>query len=67
MVFSANVSVHVRHELKKDDDISSFLFGGPDIICVFESRSGLKPENFVPSPKDNYSRVWNHAAEGSRA
>ncbi|KAK1599077.1 uncharacterized protein LY79DRAFT_665618 [Colletotrichum navitas] len=59
--------VHVGQKLKSGDDISSFLFGGPDIICVFESRSGLEPENFVLSPKDNYSRVCNHTAEGSRA
>ncbi|GKT53841.1 phosphatidylserine decarboxylase [Colletotrichum tofieldiae] len=56
MVSSVKLSVHVGQELKKGDEISTFLFGGSDIICVFESRAGLKPENFVPSPKDDYSR-----------
>ncbi|KAK1981356.1 phosphatidylserine decarboxylase-domain-containing protein [Colletotrichum cereale] len=56
MVSSVKLSVHVGQELKKGDEISTFLFGGSDIICVFESRAGLKPENFIPSPKDEHSR-----------
>ncbi|KAK1964712.1 hypothetical protein LY78DRAFT_682284 [Colletotrichum sublineola] len=37
--------VHVGQELKKGDEISTFLFGGSDTICVFESRADLKPKN----------------------
>ncbi|OHE95464.1 phosphatidylserine decarboxylase [Colletotrichum orchidophilum] len=56
MVSSVKLSVRAGQKLKKGDEISTFLFGGSDIICVFEPRARLTPEHFVPSPKDDYSR-----------
>ncbi|KXH48868.1 phosphatidylserine decarboxylase [Colletotrichum nymphaeae SA-01] len=63
MVSSVKLSVRVGQKLKKGQEISTFLFGGSDIICVFEPRAKLTPEHFVPSPKDDYSRYGSVLAK----
>ncbi|OLN88246.1 Phosphatidylserine decarboxylase proenzyme 3-like protein 1 [Colletotrichum chlorophyti] len=56
MVSSVKLSVKAGDVVRKGDEISTFLFGGSDIICVFEPRAGLTPADFRPSPKGDYSR-----------
>ncbi|RSL38713.1 hypothetical protein CEP53_014639 [Fusarium sp. AF-6] len=56
-VSSVNMTVKVDDKLEKGDEISYFAFGGSDIICVFQDKAGLKPKDFVPSPKGTYSKM----------
>ncbi|CAM1503552.1 Fc.00g011430.m01.CDS01 [Cosmosporella sp. VM-42] len=57
MVSSVKLSVREGDVLKKGDEISTFLFGGSDIICVFQSKAGLTVDDFVPSQGRTYSKT----------
>ncbi|KAJ6438784.1 phosphatidylserine decarboxylase [Purpureocillium lavendulum] len=56
-VSSVKLTVKKGDVLKKGDEISCFLFGGSDIICVFQAKAGLSVNSFVPSPGHTYSKV----------
>ncbi|UNI18327.1 hypothetical protein JDV02_004601 [Purpureocillium takamizusanense] len=56
-VSSVKLSVKKGDVLKKGDEISCFLFGGSDIIVVFQAKAGLKVDNFVASSGDTYSKM----------
>lgn len=56
-VSSVKLTVKEGDDLKKGDEISYFKFGGSDVICVFQGKAGLKPEDFVPSKNDTYSKT----------
>ncbi|KAM4056772.1 phosphatidylserine decarboxylase domain-containing protein [Hirsutella rhossiliensis] len=57
MVSSVKLSVRKGDVVKKGDDISCFLFGGSDIICVFQAKAGLQVEDFVVSAGGTYSKM----------
>ncbi|KAL0930307.1 phosphatidylserine decarboxylase [Colletotrichum truncatum] len=54
MVSGVKLTVREGDKIKKGDEISTFLFGGSDIICVFQKQAGLKVEDFIASPKDEF-------------
>ncbi|KAH6880634.1 phosphatidylserine decarboxylase-domain-containing protein [Thelonectria olida] len=56
-VSSVKLSVKKGDVLNKGDEISCFMFGGSDIICVFQGKAGLKVDDFVSSKGDTYSKV----------
>ncbi|KND87800.1 Phosphatidylserine decarboxylase proenzyme 3 [Tolypocladium ophioglossoides CBS 100239] len=56
MISSVKLSVREGDVLDKGDEISHFLFGGSDIICVFQAKAGLQPRNFVKTEKE-YSKM----------
>ncbi|KAI2778681.1 hypothetical protein F4815DRAFT_476269 [Daldinia loculata] len=55
VVSSVKLLVRKNQQLKKGDEISTFLFGGSDIVCVFQRKAGLAVESFVPSAPGKYS------------
>lgn len=55
-VSAVRLSVRAGDVLCKGDEISTFAFGGSDIVCVFQRRAGLSVEDLVPSPQGTYSR-----------
>lgn len=55
-VSAVRLSVRVGDVLCKGDEISTFAFGGSDIVCVFQRRAGLTVDDLVPSPEGTYSR-----------
>lgn len=57
MVSSVKLSVKKGDVLKKGDEISTFLFGGSDIIYVFQGKAGLSVDDFVPSKDGTYSKM----------
>ncbi|KJZ71817.1 hypothetical protein HIM_08788 [Hirsutella minnesotensis 3608] len=57
MVSSVKLSVRKDDVLKKGDEISCFLFGGSDIICVFQAKAGIKVEDFVASTGGTWSKM----------
>lgn len=57
VVSSVKLSVKKGQVLRKGDEISCFLFGGSDIICVFQAKAGLKVNDFVPSTGGTYSKM----------
>ncbi|KAI2602632.1 phosphatidylserine decarboxylase-domain-containing protein [Hypoxylon sp. NC1633] len=62
MVSSVKLTIRKGDVLKKGDEISTFLFGGSDIICVFQAKAGLHPENFKPSETNGYSFMGSELA-----
>ncbi|KAI1209175.1 phosphatidylserine decarboxylase-domain-containing protein [Annulohypoxylon truncatum] len=60
LVSGVKLSVSAGQELKKGDEISNFLFGGSDIICVFEKKANLTPDCFVSSPDPPEEEPWNN-------
>ncbi|KAF5553397.1 phosphatidylserine decarboxylase 2 [Fusarium napiforme] len=42
--------------VEKGQEISYFQFGGSDVICVFQPKSGLRVEDFVASSNNTYSK-----------
>ncbi|KAI1385117.1 phosphatidylserine decarboxylase-domain-containing protein [Hypoxylon trugodes] len=67
LVSGVKLSVRKGDELKKGDEISNFLFGGSDIICVFQSKAGLSPNSFVPSPDPPDDKPWeNYSKYGTK-
>ncbi|KAI1501534.1 phosphatidylserine decarboxylase-domain-containing protein [Biscogniauxia marginata] len=57
MISSVKLSVKEGDVLKKGDDISCFLFGGSDIVCLFQAKAGLSAKDFVPSPEGSHSKM----------
>ncbi|KAF9641059.1 putative phosphatidylserine decarboxylase protein [Lasiodiplodia theobromae] len=55
-VSAVRLSVRKGDVLCKGDEISSFAFGGSDIVCVFQRRAGLSVDDLFPSPEGTYSR-----------
>ncbi|KAF4974167.1 hypothetical protein FZEAL_8897 [Fusarium zealandicum] len=56
-VSSVKMTVSEGDVVKKGDGVSYFQFGGSDVICVFQAKAGLKPESFVPSTNNTYSKM----------
>lgn len=62
-VSSVRLSVQEGDILCKGDEISTFAFGGSDIICVFQRQAGLAVDDLVPSPEGTYSRYGTTLAQ----
>ncbi|KAI8179379.1 hypothetical protein K4K52_002298 [Colletotrichum sp. SAR 10_76] len=52
IVSGVRLTVREGDIVRKGDEISTFLFGGSDIILVFQKKAGLQVKDFVPSPMD---------------
>ncbi|KAI5925630.1 phosphatidylserine decarboxylase-domain-containing protein [Camillea tinctor] len=63
MISSVKLLVREGDEIKKGDEISHFAFGGSDIVCVFQAKAGLRPEDFVPSTGGTHSNVGSILAK----
>ncbi|KAF5018460.1 hypothetical protein F66182_9557 [Fusarium sp. NRRL 66182] len=55
-VSSVSLTINEGQVLDKGEEIGYFQFGGSDVVCVFQSRAGLKPKDFVPS-NSTYSKM----------
>ncbi|OTA80605.1 hypothetical protein M434DRAFT_86187 [Hypoxylon sp. CO27-5] len=60
LVSGVKLSVRKGDGLAKGDEISNFVFGGSDIICVFQKKAGLTPEDFVKSPDPPEGKPWEN-------
>lgn len=57
MVSSVKLLIKEGDVLKKGDEMSTFLFGGSDIVCIFQGTAGLTVDQFVSSKDDTYSKM----------
>ncbi|KAF2144340.1 uncharacterized protein K452DRAFT_357193 [Aplosporella prunicola CBS 121167] len=57
MISGVKLFVKAGDKVEKGQEISTFLFGGSDIICVFQGRAGLTVEDFVPSQNNTYAKM----------
>ncbi|KAF5520184.1 L-tryptophan decarboxylase [Colletotrichum aenigma] len=52
IVSGVRLTVREGDTVRKGDEISTFFFGGSDIILEFQKKAGLQVKDFVPSPMD---------------
>lgn len=57
MLSSVKLMVRKGDVVKKGDEVSYFLFGGSDVICVFQAKARLTRDDLVASSGNTYSKM----------